>query len=45
MFPEHLKPSEQPYTASKDNKLQPTAKKMPVEIDYEELAEHDNRFA
>jgi hypothetical protein len=45
MFPEHLKPNEQPYTAPKDNKLQPKAKKMPVEIDYEELAEHEDRFA
>jgi hypothetical protein len=45
MFPEHLKPSEQPYTAPKDNKLQPTAKKKKVEIDYEELVEHDDRVA
>jgi hypothetical protein len=45
MFPEHLKPNEQPYTAPKDNKLQPVAKKMPVEMDYEELSEHADRYS
>jgi hypothetical protein len=45
MFPEELKPNEQPYTASNDNKLQPKAKKMPVEIDYDELAQHEDKYS
>jgi hypothetical protein len=45
MFPEELKPNEQPYTARKDNKLQPKAKKMPVEIDYDELAQHEDKYS
>jgi hypothetical protein len=45
MFPEKLKPSEQPYTAPKDNRLLPKVVRMPVEADYDELAGHSDKLA
>jgi hypothetical protein len=45
MFPEKLKPNEQPYTAPKDNRLLPKVVRMPVEADYDELAGHSDKLA
>jgi hypothetical protein len=45
MFPEKLKPSEQPYTAPKDNRSLPKVVRMPVEADYDELAQPKNKLA
>lgn len=45
MFPEHLKPSEQPQTAPKSNRNLPKVVRMPVEADYDELAQADDKLA
>jgi hypothetical protein len=45
MFPEHLKPNEQPYTAPKSNRLLPKIVRMPVEADYDELAQSEDKLA
>jgi hypothetical protein len=45
MFPEKLKPNEQPYTAPKDNLLLPKVVRMRVEADYDELAGHSDKLA
>jgi hypothetical protein len=45
MFPEKLNPSEQPYTAPKDNRSLPKVVRMPVEADYDELAIPSNKLA
>lgn len=45
IFPEHLKPSEQPYTAPKSNRNLPKAVRMPTEMDYDELAQSDDKLA
>lgn len=45
MFPEHLKPSEQPYTAPKSNRNLPKAVRMPTKMDYDELAQPEDKLA
>jgi hypothetical protein len=45
MFPKTLKPNEHPYAAPKSNRLLPKVIRMPVEADYDELAQPEDKLA